>query len=158
MTASSDRTSPERTQPDRQADRIAELIAKGYRVRIEPCPHPVRAVVAGETGVDTTRALYLFETRHAPVWYVPIEDVRGDLLEPTDHTSRCPFKGEARYWSIVVGEERRDDAVWGYPYPIETCPDISGHVAFFWDRVDAWYEDDEQVTHIHPPRAAALSW
>lgn len=151
MTTSSDRTSPER-----QSERIAELIAKGYRVRVEPCPHRVRAVVAGETVLDTTRALYLYETRHAPVWYVPLDDVRGDLLEASDHSSRCPFKGEARYWSIVVDDDRRQDAVWSYPEPIETCPDISGHVALFWDRVDAWYEDDDQVEYIHPPRVVAL--
>ena len=141
-----------------QDERIAKLIANGYGVRVEPCPHRVRAVVAGEAVADSTRALYLYETRHAPVWYVPIEDVRGDLLEATDHTSRCPFKGDARYWSIVVGGERRENAVWGYPEPIETCPDISRHVAFFWDRVDAWYEDDEQVEYIHPPRVASATW
>jgi uncharacterized protein (DUF427 family) len=155
-TTTSDRQPDQRSE--RQVDRIAELIAKGYRVRVEACPHRVRAVVAGEAVADTTRALYLYETRHAPVWYVPIEDVRGDLLEPSDHTSRCPFKGDARYWSIVVGGERRENAVWGYPEPIETCPDISRHVAFFWDRVDAWFEDDEQVEYIHPPRVTSATW
>jgi len=132
-----------------EADRIAELIANGYGVRIEPCPRRIRAFFGGEAIVDTTRAVYLFETRHVPVYYVPIDDVRGDLIEPTTHTSRCPFKGEASYWSVVVGDRRSENAIWGYPRPIESCPDISGYVAFFWDRVDAWFEEDEEVV-VHP--------
>jgi uncharacterized protein (DUF427 family) len=135
-----------------QADRIAELIANGYEVRIEPCPRRIRAFFGGEAIVDTTRAVYLFETRHVPVYYVPFDDVRGDLVEPTSHTSRCPFKGEADYLSIVVGARRSENAIWRYREPIESCPDISGHVAFFWDRVDSWFEEDEEVfVHARDP-------
>jgi len=130
-------------------DRIAKLIADGYNVRIEPCARRLRAFVGGEVVVDTTRAVYLFETRHVPVYYLPVDDVRADLLEATTHSSHCPFKGDANYWSIVVGGRRIENAVWGYRQPIATCPDISGYVAFFWDRVDAWFEEDEEV-FVHP--------
>jgi len=132
-----------------EADRIAELIANGYGVRIEPCPRRIRAFFGGEAIVDTTGAVYLYETRHLPVYYVPVDDVRADLIEPTTHTSRCPFKGDASYWSIAVGDRRSENAIWGYRQPIESCPDISGYVAFFWDRVDAWFEEDEEV-FAHP--------
>jgi len=130
-------------------DRIAKLIADGYNVRIEPCPRWLRVFVGGEVIADTTRAVYLFETRHLPVYYLPLEDIRGEFLEATDHSSHCPFKGDANYWSIVVGDRRIENAVWGYRQPIDTCPDISGYVAFFWDQVDAWFEEDEEV-FVHP--------
>jgi len=130
-------------------ERIAKLIADGYNVRIEPCPRRLRVVAGGEVIADTTRAVYLYETRHLPVYYLPLEDMRGEFLEATEHSSRCPFKGDASYWSIVVGDRRIENAVWGYRRPIETCPDISGYVAFYWDRVDAWFEEDEEV-FVHP--------
>jgi uncharacterized protein (DUF427 family) len=131
--------------PTTEAERVAQLIASGYGVRVEPCPRRLRVVFAGEVIADTTRALYLFETRHAPVYYFPLDDLRSDLLEPTTHTTRCPFKGDAVYWSIVTDGRRSENALWGYPAPIESCPDIARYAAFFWDRVDAWFEEDEEV-------------
>lgn len=130
-------------------DRIAKLIAQGYGVRIEPCPRRLRIFVDNEVIADSKRAIYLFETKHIPVYYLPLEDILLDLLEPTSHSSHCPFKGDANYWSIVVGDRRIENAVWGYRQPIDTCPDISGYVAFYWDRVDAWFEEDEEV-FVHP--------
>lgn len=129
--------------------KIARLKADGYTVRIEPCPRRLRVQVDGETVADTTKAVYLFESKHLPVYYLPLADIRPDLLEPTDTKSHCPFKGDARYWSLVVGDRRVDDALWSYPTPIEGCPDISTYAAFYWDRVDAWFEEDEQI-FVHP--------
>ena len=130
-------------------EKVARLLAQGYSVRIEPCPRRLRVHFAGQVVADTTRAVYLFETKHLPVYYLPLADVRQDLLEPSSTRTRCPFKGEATYRSLVVGARRSDDALWGYPFPIESCPDISQYVAFYWDRVDAWFEEDEQV-FVHP--------
>lgn len=118
-------------------------------VRVEPCPRRLRVEFAGEVVADSTEALYLFEAGHLPVYYFPADDVHFDLLRASDTTSHCPRKGDARYWSIEVGSRRSTDAAWGYPEPIETCPDISGHVAFYWDRVDAWFEEDDEV-FVHP--------
>jgi uncharacterized protein (DUF427 family) len=130
-------------------EKVARLLAQGYNVRIEPCPRRLRVHFAGQVVADTTRAVYLFETKHLPVYYLPLADLRQDLLEPSATRTRCPFKGEATYWSLVVGDRRADDALWGYPSPIESCPDISAYAAFYWDRVDAWFEEDEQV-FVHP--------
>jgi uncharacterized protein (DUF427 family) len=118
-------------------------------VRIEPCARRIRVFVAGVAVADTTRALYLFEQGHLPVYYLPFEDVRSDLLHATETTSHCPRKGDASYWSIKVGDDVRTDAVWGYPNPLPACPDISGYVAFYWNRVDAWFEEDDEV-FVHP--------
>lgn len=122
------------------------------RVRVEPNHRRVRVFVAGVPVADTTRSLYLFETGHLPVYYVPVDDVRWDLLEPSTTTSHCPYKGDASYHHVVVGDERRVDAVGRYEHPIEGCPDIGGHVAFWWDRVDAWFEEDDEVfKHARDP-------
>ena len=75
-----------------------------------------------------------------------------DLLFATDHTTHCPRKGDASYRSIVVGDRTSTNAVWGYPTVFESCPDIGGYVAFYWNRVDEWFEEDDQVfVHARDP-------
>jgi uncharacterized protein (DUF427 family) len=91
----------------------------------------------------------LHEKNHLPVYYFPMDDVRQDLLEGTDHTTHCPFKGDAAYWSVRVGDKLAENAVWGYPDPLDSAPHISGLVAFYFDAMDAWYEEDEEIS-IHP--------
>ena len=110
-----------------------------HRVWTEPCPRRVRAVLDGVTIADSTGVLYLYETGLLPTYYFPRADVRFDLLKPTDHHTTCPFKGEASYWSIQTERRTVDNAVWGYPEPLPHAPDIAGYVAFYWDRLDAWY-------------------
>src|SRR6188474_838981 len=114
-------------------------------ILFEDSPRRIRGVLAGETVVDSTRVKLLHEHAHLPVYYFPREDVRLDLLEPTDHHTRCPFKGEASYWTIRVGDRVAENAMWGYLDPLPEREDIRGYRAFYWDRVDAWYEENEQV-------------
>lgn len=104
-------------------------------------PQRVRAVVGGETVVDSRRAKLLHETGHLPVYYFPLEDVRLDLLTPTDTRTHCPFKGEASYRSFGDVE----DLVWEYEAPLESVSFIKGHVALYWKKVDAWFVEEEQV-------------
>jgi len=121
-------------------------------VRLEPCPRRIRVMVAGEFVADSTDAVYVFEQGHLPVYYFPRKDVRFDLLEPTTTSSHCPRKGDAVYWSVVVGDQRRTDAVWAYPTPLDSVPELADLVAFWWDRVDAWFEEDEEVfKHARDP-------
>ena len=111
----------------------------------DPVPQRIRALFGGETIVDSTRAKLLHETGHLPVYYFPEEDVRADLLEPSDKHTHCPFKGEARYWSLRVGERRAPEAMWAYPEPIESAQFLRDHVAFYWDELDEWFAEDEQL-------------
>lgn len=111
----------------------------------DPSPKRLRAVVAGETVLDSRRAKLLFETGLAPTWYVPEDDVRMDLLQPTGHHTHCPFKGDASYWTLAVGGQTLDNVVWGYPEPVEGAPPLAGHLAPFHDRMGAWFEEDDQV-------------
>jgi uncharacterized protein (DUF427 family) len=121
-------------------------------VFVEPTIKRVRAVYGGETIADSKRVLVLFEKGHLPVYYFPLEDVREDLLEATEKHTTCPRKGEASYSSIRVGDRVAPDAAWRYPEPIDDCPDISGHVAFYWNSMDSWWEEDDQVfKHARDP-------
>jgi uncharacterized protein (DUF427 family) len=121
-------------------------------IYFEDSPRRIRARFGGETIVDSRRAKLLHEQVHLPIYYFPTEDVRMDLLEPTDHSSRCPFKGEASYWSVRVGESLAENAAWGYPEPLEDAPPLAGYVAFYWNEMDEWLEEDEPaIVHARDP-------
>jgi uncharacterized protein (DUF427 family) len=123
--------------------------APAHVLYLEASPRRVRVVVAGETVAESTRAKLLHETGLPPVYYFPEADVRGELLQATDHTTHCPFKGEATYWTIRVGDDRRDDAVWSYPEPLPEAPPLAGYLAFRWEAIDEWWEEAERIG-VHP--------
>lgn len=119
------------------------------RVRLEPNQRRVRVFFGSEAVADSSATLYLFETGHLPVYYFPRSDVRFDLLEPTSHTTHCPYKGQASYYSVITASGRVENAVWAYPKPIAQVPELADYVAFYWDLADAWYEEDDEVFR-HP--------
>ena len=86
---------------------------------------------------DTTRALTLREASLPPVQYVPREDADLALLARTDHTSHCPYKGDAAYFSVRADGRTAENAVWTYEQPYPAVSAIAGHLAFYPDRVDA---------------------
>jgi uncharacterized protein (DUF427 family) len=132
-----------------------EVVARpggGPDVRVEPTIRRVRGMFGGETVVDSARTLIMFERGHLPVYYFPLEDVRRELLEPSGTRTHCPRKGEAVYHSLRIGDRVAHDAAWRYPEPIESCPDISGHTAFYWNAMDSWWEEDDEVfVHARDP-------
>jgi uncharacterized protein (DUF427 family) len=115
----------------------------------EDSPRRVRVMFSSETVADSHRVKLMHEAGLLPVYYFPIEDVRMELLEESDHTTHCPFKGDASYWSVRVGERVAENAVWGYPKPIDSAPPLAGYLAFYWRMMDHWYEEDEEV-FVHP--------
>jgi uncharacterized protein (DUF427 family) len=124
-------------------------VLEPHTLYFEDSPRRVRVMLGGETVADSRHVKLLHETGHLPIYYFPEEDVRMDLLEATDHTTHCPFKGDASYWSVRVGDSVAENAVWGYREPIDSAPPLDGHVAFYWDAMDHWYEEDEEV-FVHP--------
>jgi len=96
----------------------------------------VRVHFAGMVIADTTRALTLREAGYAPVHYIPRADAAADLLKATAHTSYCPYKGNASYFSIVAGGKTSDNAVWSYETPYPAMAEIAGYLAFYRNRVD----------------------
>ncbi|QBQ53949.1 DUF427 domain-containing protein [Nitrosococcus wardiae] len=120
-----------------------------HRVEVVPIPKRVRVLFNQETIADSTQVLLLRETYLPPVYYFPPQDVRMEWLQRTDHSSHCPFKGEAAYWSVTVRERSAENGAWSYPEPLEQVAPINNHIAFYWDKMDAWYEEDEPV-FVHP--------
>lgn len=127
----------------------ADLATPEHLLYFEDSPRRVRVVFAGQTVADSSRVKLLHETGRVPCYYLPVEDVRQEVLEPSAKATESPAKGEATYWSLVVAGRRADDAVWAYEKPPETASWLAGYCSFLWDAVDAWYEEDEQI-FVHP--------
>ena len=129
-----------------------EIPRKKGVIYFEDFPRRMRALFAGETIVDSRHAKLLHEQNHLPVLYFPEDEVRTELLDPTDHSTHCPFKGDASYWSVRVGDQIAENAVWSYPQPLESAPPIAGYFAFYWHRMDEWLEEDETaIVHVRDP-------
>ncbi|AYY14556.1 DUF427 domain-containing protein [Actinobacteria bacterium YIM 96077] len=123
-----------------------------HRLLLSDFPRRVRAIFAGTEIIDSRRAKQLHETAYLPQLYVPEDDVRMDLLEPTDHRTRCPFKGDASYWSIRVDGRVADNAVWAYRDPTERASWLAGYYALQFDAMDSWFDEDEEIEgHLRDP-------
>jgi uncharacterized protein (DUF427 family) len=112
---------------------------------VERSERHIRVVVEGTVVADSRRALRVLETSHPPVWYIPAEDVRMDLLRPTSRSSACEFKGGANYFHVSGGGRGRREAAWTYPQPLPGYEAIAGHIAFYPGRVDEATVDGERV-------------
>jgi uncharacterized protein (DUF427 family) len=122
------------------------------RFRWEDSLRRVRVVFNGVTIADSKRVMLLHEAGRLPVFYFPIEDVRMDAMESTEHSTNSPLKGNASYWTMRVGERVAENAAWSYLNPFPDGPAIKGYMAFYWNQMDAWYEEDEQVfAHARDP-------
>jgi uncharacterized protein (DUF427 family) len=102
------------------------------RIDVRETSRHVRVSIDGEVVAETREAKVLFEAGLPPRWYIPEEDVRMELLEPSDTQTTCAYKGHASYWS--VGEE--DDIVWTYREPLHDALPVKDMLAFFNERVD----------------------
>ncbi|MFF9060221.1 DUF427 domain-containing protein [Streptomyces sp. NPDC014882] len=105
----------------------------------------VRVECGGLLVADTGRAVRVLETSHPPVFYVPAADVRLDLLRPASGGTWCEWKGEARYWDVVVGDDVRGRAAWSYPRPAPAYGPITDCFAFYPSRVDRCTVEGEEV-------------
>ena len=97
----------------------------------------VRVMVHGRAVADTTRALLLQETTLKPVFYIPREDADMAAFERSSHSTHCPYKGDASYYSIRVGDKHAENAIWSYEQPFPAMAEIAGRLAFYPNRVDA---------------------
>lgn len=111
----------------------------------------VRIVLAGTTLAETRQPTLLFETGLPVRYYIPLEDVRMDVLEPSNTQSQCAYKGMASYWSARIGERLYPDVAWYYREPLSLVAPISGLIAFFQERVDAIEVDGQTVERPRTP-------
>jgi uncharacterized protein (DUF427 family) len=119
------------------ATKTVKLPGPDHPITIEPSPAHVVVTVAGRVIADTREALSFHEVGYPPVLYIPRRDVDMSLLERTSHSTYCPYKGDCAYYSIPIGGERSNNAVWTYEKPFPAVVEIKDHVAFYPDRVDA---------------------
>jgi uncharacterized protein (DUF427 family) len=120
--------------------------------RWEDSRRRVHVVFADVIVADSKRVMLLHEFGRLPVFYFPMDDVRMDLLEATEHHTSSPLKGKASYWTVRVGKRVAENAAWSYPKPLSEGPNLAGYVAFYWDQMDAWYEEEERVfAHARDP-------
>jgi len=119
----------------------------GLAMRVELCPRWVRAFVGGVAVADSKQALIV--TLGLPVYYFPPRDVRMDLLEPSDRAESHPILGERSLFHLRNGERRVENAGWRLVAPPPEAAALADYVAFYWDRLDHWYEEDDEV-FVHP--------
>jgi uncharacterized protein (DUF427 family) len=118
------------------ADRLIKIPNPDHPISIEANPSRVVVKVGGEIVADTHDALTLREASYPPVQYIPRRDVDMAALTRSEHTTYCPYKGDASYYSIPAGGDRSRNAVWSYETPFEAMAQIKDYVAFYPDRVD----------------------
>jgi uncharacterized protein (DUF427 family) len=107
-----------------------------HPISIEANPSRVLVKAAGKVIADTRDALTLREASYPAVQYIPRRDVDMAALARSEHTTYCPYKGDASYYSIPAGGDRSRNAVWTYEAPFEAMAQIKDYLAFYPDRVD----------------------
>lgn len=118
------------------ADRPMKIPGSDHPISIAANPARVVVTVGGKTIADTLHALTLREASYPAVQYIPRRDVDMSALTRSEHTTYCPYKGDASYYSIPAGGDRSVNAVWSYEKPYEAVSQIKDFVAFYPDRVD----------------------
>lgn len=108
-----------------------------YPITVAPTGRHVTVRIGGEVIADTDAALTLQESTRPAVHYIPMADVKSDLLTRTATTSYCPFKGDAAYYTVTTAAGQTvADAIWTYEEPFDAVAAIAGHVAFYPDKAD----------------------
>ncbi|MEV7552811.1 DUF427 domain-containing protein [Amycolatopsis sp. NPDC089917] len=108
-----------------------------HPITVAPNKARVVVTVGGKVVADSANALTLQEANYPPAQYIPRADVDFDVLERTEHSTYCPFKGDASYYSIRTGDGVAENAVWTYEAPHDAVAEIKDHVAFYPAKVDA---------------------
>jgi uncharacterized protein (DUF427 family) len=112
-----------------------DILASSRRVRVE---------IDGVTVAESGQPRILFETALPPRYYVPLTDVRMDLLRPSGTTSHCPYKGTASYWSADTGSGEHTDIVWIYRAPLPESQKIAGLACFYNEKADLYVDGERQ--------------
>ncbi|MGE4427436.1 MAG: DUF427 domain-containing protein [Solirubrobacteraceae bacterium] len=116
-----------------------------HRLFAQPYGLRVRATIAGTTVLDSDGAVLVHETGIPPRVYVPQADIHAALLERSDTSTHCPFKGDASYWSLTVDGRTIADAVWAYEAPRPESAWLAGLAALDPAHVDAWFVEGDRV-------------
>jgi uncharacterized protein (DUF427 family) len=116
-------------------EKAMKLPGPDHPITITVNPKRVRVLADGVVIAETTHALTLKEASYPAVQYVPRTDAKMDLLKRTERVTHCPYKGDASYFSVVANGKTLDNAIWTYETPFPAMAEISGHLAFYPDKV-----------------------
>ena len=119
---------------------------------LDPSPRRIRGQAGGEIVVDSRHACLLYEHGRLPIYMFPGEEVRTELLVPSERRTESANKGPARWWDLTLSERSVESAAWEYPAAPSDAPPFAGLIAFRWDALDAWFEEDEPaIVHARDP-------
>jgi uncharacterized protein (DUF427 family) len=130
------------------------------QIQILPCEKWVRVLFDGRWLADSQRTLLLMESGRYPVYCFPQENVRMEMLVATGETAHCPTKGLLSFWTVQAGDRKAEKAAWRFEEPTPAAADLQNLIAFDWDAMDAWFEEDEKLfSHVRSPfhRVEAIS-
>ena len=112
-----------------------KLPGPDHPITITQNPRRLRVIAGDVVIAETSKALTLKEAKYPAVQYVPREDAKMDLLKRTDRVTHCPYKGDAIYFSILADGKVLENSIWTYEMPFPAMAEISGHLAFYPDKV-----------------------
>lgn len=110
---------------------------------LKPTSRRLRVVFDGAVIAETTRGLRTLETSHPPTYYFPLDDIEEGVLERSDRTTFCEFKGRAFYCAVRHGDRYEPEGAWGYDRVTPSFEAMVDHIGFYAGRMDACYVDDE---------------
>ncbi len=110
-----------------------------------PSPRRVRVYFSSQLVADSKDMMLLREPNHLPLYYFPKKDVQMDCLQPSDHTTHSDLKGEGVFWQVQVGDRIANNAAFTFRNPPGNGPNLEDYVAFEWNKMDAWFEEDEEI-------------
>ncbi|MCY4612326.1 MAG: DUF427 domain-containing protein [Nitrospira sp.] len=115
-----------------------------HAITIKRNPNRIKVSFNGTVIAETTRALVLQEGPLPPATYIPREDVQMSYLQRTDHSTHCPFKGNASYFSVSVGDQTAENAVWAYETPIDAVAQIKDCLSFYVEKLELTEESTSE--------------
>ena len=117
-----------------------------HRIDVLQSSRHIRVVMGGTTVAESRRPVLLFETGIQTRYYLPKEDVKQDLLRPSDRKTLCAYKGEASYYSVAAGGKLFNDVIWYYRYPTPEVGKIANNLAFYSENADvAFFVDGREL-------------
>lgn len=113
--------------------------------RVELSQAPIKIVFKGLCIAESSQAKRVLETSHPPVYYLPQNDIKMNVMQILEHQTWCEFKGQAKYWALTAAGHSVRNAAWSYPNPTAGFESIKDHLAFYPSKVDACFVGNEKV-------------
>ena len=122
------------------------LMNPRYVIDFDRVPAKVAVHFGGQVIAESAQCHVLYELGHAPMYYIPFDDLKRAFYQPSERKTYCPYKGVAGYWTLKVGDKVSENAVWYYPAPYQQVAWMKDFAGFYWGRMEQWTEDGVAVS------------